>query len=146
MRKKIFIGVPILLIIGFCAFAYLYQLDCNSCSGNGKIVTSKTCSNCKGKGTVDCNYSFKQTKEEGGMGDFFFGTTHTVTYKIRCVGGRYSTKYSTNDYYNDICSNCNGDGRADCETCDGYGSISSSRRCYKCDSEGARTLFESWFD
>lgn len=150
MKKRLLIGLPIFLMLGFSAFAYFYDMECAVCDGYGEVTTTRTCNNCKGKGDVDCDYRFTITKNKGGLDKFFddlWGISsepEKIYYK--CKGGRYWSSTSYASQIGDVCSNCNGDGKVECGACNGYGEISSSRSCYKCDRTGKYTLFESWFD
>lgn len=107
---------------------------CNTCKGSGKVGDTP-CRNCKGRGEVHCTNCIKKSYTTGGG---WGSSSQTHEYSICCTGGRLQ---HDDPYYNEICWKCNGSGKMDCPTCNGWGKINTCPNC-----NGAGHFTRSYLD
>lgn len=108
--------------------------ECTVCEGDGKITISSTCNACKGRRTQRCNYSFTTYYSSNWLNQLN-NSAGKVAAEYKCKGGRYSSSGGYyDDYYDEICSSCNGTGRVDCNNCNGYGKVNKSTDCSHCNN------------
>lgn len=144
MKKTTVTTVLILgaIILAFFAFQKTTCFRCNG-SGTQKMMAKQTCTACKGRTTLQCNYyiDLKQRR--------FINNNLDVSY-YDCKGGRYKTRKGYADYFGkdgDICEACNGSGRVECGRCDGYGSLSTTKNHKDnfCGGTGKIPSYKKWF-
>lgn len=139
--KKL-IGIAIILSLSLFSCTTNVEKECSRCYGAGKIEAKEDCVSCKGRGIVNCTYTYTSSKtSEYNLfrGDFKY---YTYTECDNGIAKRYKVYDEDNDspdYYFDssqTCTRCNGSSYHDCYTCNGYGYKKNKKSCSSCGGDG----------